>query len=85
MVLDKIQSLLVPGGYCLISVANSGVASTIKTIEGYFPKESTHITRFLTRYNRNDFKNTFKNLEWAKVSTEEDISLIFPQSDSQHK
>ena len=69
LVLDKLDSLLVPSGYCLISIIKSTPRHAKKSDEGYFPqKANPHIIRFKTRYTEEDFKHIFNNLGWAGVS-----------------
>ena len=69
LVLRKLNSLLVPGGYCLISIIKSAPKHAKRSDEGYFPqKADPRIIRFKTRYTERDFKRIFNNLSWASVS-----------------
>ncbi|MDE1857433.1 MAG: class I SAM-dependent methyltransferase, partial [Candidatus Micrarchaeota archaeon] len=68
-VLRRIRSLLLPGGYCLISIGENFLPKGKDKDEGYFPKSSApDKIRFMTRYTRKAFKDVFKDLDWAKVS-----------------
>jgi cyclopropane fatty-acyl-phospholipid synthase-like methyltransferase len=69
LVLNKLNSLLVPSGYCLISIIKSTPKYATKSDEGYFPqKANPQIIRFKTRYTEKDFKHIFNTLGWASMS-----------------
>ncbi|MDE1869060.1 MAG: methyltransferase domain-containing protein [Candidatus Micrarchaeota archaeon] len=69
LVLERLRELLLPGGYCLISIGSNTLPRGKEHDEGYFPKTSApNAVRFMTRYTERGFRNAFKNLEWGEAT-----------------
>ena len=69
LVLKRLSSLLVPGGYCLISIGENSLPKGTDRDEGYFPKTTApDKVRFMTRYTRKGFRRVFKGLRWGDAT-----------------